>query len=124
MLKVFRLLPLIFLLNCCQRSPLKVDVSGIDLKLNIKRLDQDIFTVTPDSLQNAIPKLAQKYGSFFKAYNENVIALGDPTDPMYSSYFNTFITDSIRIASHAKIDSAFSNLAIIQQKLGKRVQAL
>ena len=117
MLKVFRLLPLIFLLNCCQRSPLKVDVSGIDLTLNIKRLDQDIFAITPDNLQITIPKLAQKYGSFFNAYNENVIALGDPSDPMYSSYLNTFLTDSIRIASHAKIDSAFSNLAIIQQKL-------
>ncbi len=115
--KVFRLLPLIILLICCQRNPLKVDVSGIDLTLNIKRLDHDIFNVTPNNLQITIPKLKQSYGSFFNAYNENVIALGDPSDSLYSSYLNTFLNDTMRVSSRLKIDSVFSEMTNMKKKL-------
>ncbi len=117
MLKVFRLLPLILLLICCQRNPLKVDVSGIKVTLNIDRLDQDIFNVTTENLQISIPQLELKYGTFFRAYNENVIALGNPSDPQYANYLNTFLRDSIRISTRVKIDSVFNDLTSIQQKL-------
>lgn len=115
--KVFHLVPLIIILICCQRNPLKVDVSGIELKLSIKRLDRDIFHVTPDNKQIAIQKLRQTYGSFFDAYNENVIALGNPSDSLYPTYLNTFLTDTMRVLSRLKIDSVFSNMNDIENKL-------
>ena len=117
MLKVFRLLPLIIILICCQRNPLKVNVSGIDLTLNLKRLDHDIFRITPDNLPQVIPQLRQTYGSFFDAYNENVIALGNPSDSLYPTYLNLFLRDSIRISTKLKIDSVFGDLRGIQKKL-------
>ena len=117
MYKVFRLLPLIVVLICCQRNPLKVDVSGIDLKLNLKRLDQDIFKATPENLTVIIPELKQKYGTFFNAYNENVIALGSPSDPMYPGYLNSFLTDSIQVGTHRKTDSVFRDFTPVQMKL-------
>lgn len=80
MLKVFHILPLIILLISCQRNPLKVDISDIDLTLNLKRLDQDIFKVTPENMHQIIPQLKQTYGPFLNAYNENIIAVGDPSD--------------------------------------------
>lgn len=115
--KVFSLVPLIILLICCQRNPLKVDVSAIDIKLNIKRLDRDIFNVTRDNEQVAIKGLRKTYGSFFDAYNENVIALGDPSDSLYPSYLNAFLTDSMRVLSRLKIDSVFNDLTDIEKKL-------
>jgi len=114
---VFRLVPLIIILICCQRNPLKVDISGVDLKLNIQRLDRDIFTVTPDNKQVVIPELRKTYGSFFDAYNQNVIALGDPADSLYAFYLNTFLTDTMRVMSRLKIDSVFSDLSEIDKKL-------
>lgn len=114
---VFRLVPLIILLICCQRNPLKVDVSGVDLNLNIQRLDRDIFRVTPDNKQVVIPELRKTYGSFFNAYSQNVIALGDPADSLYPSYLNTFLTDTMRVLSRLKIDSVFSDLSAIDKKL-------
>lgn len=117
MYKIFRLVPLIIIFICCQSNPLKVDVSGIDLKLNIQRLDRDIFNVTPDNKLITIPKLRHNYGSFFETYNENVIALGNPSDSLYASYLNTFLTDSMRVMSKLKIDSVFSDLNGLEKKL-------
>ena len=117
MYKVLCLIPLIFVLICCQRNPLKVDVSGIDLKLDIKRLDRDIFRLNTDNLSTTIPELKRTYGSFFDAYNENVIAIGDPSDSLYATYLNTFLTDSVRMLTRVKIDSAFSDLTVLEKKL-------
>lgn len=115
--KGFLLVALIILITGCHRNPLKVDVSGIDLKLEIKRLDRDIFLVKPGYQQIAIQKLRQTYGSFFNAYNENVIALGDPADSLYAGYLNTFLNDTMRILSRQKIDSVFSDLTGLEKKL-------
>ena len=115
--KVFRLVLVIIIFSGCQSNPLKVDVSGIDLKLSIKRLDRDIYLVKPDNVQFAILKLRQTYGSFFDAYNENVIALGNSSDPTYPNYLNTFLTDTMRVLSRQKIDSAFNDITDIERKL-------
>ncbi|HEY3390854.1 MAG TPA: hypothetical protein VGK38_14850, partial [Prolixibacteraceae bacterium] len=43
--------------------------------------------------------------------------LGKSTDSLYASYLNTFLTDSMRVMSKLKIESAFSDLTNIQNKL-------
>ena len=115
--KGFGLLLLMLLLIGCQNNPLKVDVSGIDLKITVKRLDQDLFNITPLNLKKNIPLLKEKYGPFFMAYNENVIALGDPSDSLYASYLNAFLTDSIRKSTRIEIDSVFKDFTGLQRKL-------
>ena len=117
MYKVFRLTLVIIIFSSCQSDPLKVNVSGIDLTLTIKRLDKDIFNVTTENKKIAIQKLRQTYGSFFDEYSENVIALGNPSDSLYGSYLNTFLTDSMRVMSKLKIDSAYLDLTDLEKKL-------
>ena len=117
MSKVLLLILMMIVLICCQRNPLNVDVSSIDLKLSIKRLDRDIYLVKPENVQVTISKLRQTYGSFFDAYNENVIALGNSSDPSYPNYLNTFLTDTMRVLSRLKVDSAFNDLTDIERKL-------
>jgi gliding motility-associated lipoprotein GldB len=117
MYKVFCLFLVIIIFTGCQRNPLKIDVSGINIKLRIQRLDRDIFDVKPENKRISIPKLRQTYGSFFDAYSENVIALGNPSDSLYATYLNTFLTDSMRVMSKLKIDSVFSDIADLEIKL-------
>ena len=117
MYKVFRLFLVIIIFASCQSDPLKVNVSGIELRLDIKRLDRDIFNVTTENKEIAIRKLRQTYGSFFDEYNQNVIALGNPSDSLYGSYLNAFLTDSMRVMSKLKIDSAFVDLTDLEKKL-------
>jgi len=117
MYKAFILISMIMIFVSCQKNPLKINVSKVDLSLNIKRLDRDIFKVTPENKQVAIKELSQAYGSFFVDYNENILALGNPSDSLYSTYLNTFLTDSMRVISRIKIDSVFNDMSGLQKKL-------
>jgi len=101
----------------CQRNPLKPDISGINVRINIKRLDLDLFKVTPKNQDSLIPVLRSSYGEFFTLYNKNIIALGDPSDPQYPSYLHAFLTDTMRIASVNKVDSLFHSLKWLEDKL-------
>ena len=103
--------------NACQRNPLKPDISGIDIKINIKRLDSDLFKVTPQNQNSLIAELRKNYGEFFTLYNENIIALGDPSDSQYPSYLQAFLKDSMRIASKNKVDSVFNSLNWLEKEL-------
>ena len=117
MKKVFGLVTLLLLLVSCHRNPLKVDVSDIDIKLNIKRLDRDFFQLNPDNLASKLPELKQYYGSFFDTYNQDIIALGSPSDSLYSTYLMEFLADTIRVQSRQKVDSVFNDLSGIEKKL-------
>ena len=117
MKKAFLFIPLIFIMVCCQRNPLKINVSGINIGIKIKRLDQEIFQVSSDNAKLKLPELKKKYGSFFEAYNQSVISIGDPSDSLYLGYLSSFLTDSMRILSHIKIDSAFNDLSDLEKKL-------
>lgn len=104
-------------LNGCRQNPLKPDISGIKVNINIKRLDVDLFKVNPANQDSLIPKIRTEYGEFFTLYNKNIIALGDPSDPQYPSYLQAFLSDTVRIASKNKVDSAFHSLKWLETKL-------
>lgn len=107
----------LLIITGCQRNPLKPDISGISVSINIKRLDQELFSVTPKNQDSLIPALGKRYGEFFTLYNKNIIALGDPADPQYPSYLHAFLTDTMRIASVNKSDSIFHSLKWLENKL-------
>jgi len=103
---LFLLITLITL-TACHRNPLKIDVSHIDLKVEIGRLDQDLFTVTSENASRSIPVLQEKYGPFFNLYNKEILAIGDSRDSLYSGYLLTFITDSTITTARLRSDSIF-----------------
>ncbi len=115
--RVFLLVSMALITISCHRNPLKIDVSGINLNLEIKRLDQELFTVTPDNAKVKIPKLRKEYGRFFDSYSENIIAIGSPSDSLYPTYLNSFLSDSMRVLSRLKIDSVFKDMSVIRKKL-------
>jgi len=103
------LLITIITLTACHRNPLKIDVSNINLKVEIGRLDQDLFTVTAENASRSIPVLQKKYGPFFNLYNKEILAIGDSRDSLYSGYLLTFIADSTVTAARLRSDSLFKD---------------
>ena len=101
------LLIILITLTACHRNPLKIDVSNINLKVEIGRLDQDLFTVTAENSSRSIPVLQEKYGSFFSLYNKEILAIGDSRDSLYSGYLLTFINDSTVTAARLRSNSLF-----------------
>ena len=115
--RVLLLIALSFLTICCHRNPLNVDVSGINLKLEIHRLDHELFEIQHNNATYKIDALQKKYGEFFDAYTSNILAIGERSDSDYYSNLNMFLQDSIREQTRIKIDSVFRETSLIRQKL-------
>ncbi|MDX2002261.1 MAG: hypothetical protein SFW35_07505 [Chitinophagales bacterium] len=71
------LLLTVLFVGSCGKNRKNVDVSGIKLEVRIKRLDQDLAKLNPDSLPQQLPLLQQKYGEFLPYYFARIMGLGD-----------------------------------------------
>ncbi len=65
------LLALVFLISCGTENKLDVDVSAIKIDTEIKRFDQEFYTLTPEKL----PALKDRYPYLFPAQNHDSIWL-------------------------------------------------
>jgi hypothetical protein len=77
----------------CKNNPLDVNISGINLEVKIQRFEKELFTMNPDSLEESIPVLYQKYDDFFDVFSYHVINIGMPSDTYYPGYLSMFVTD-------------------------------
>lgn len=80
------------LLISCKDSN-RVDVSKVNVKLNIMRFDKDIDALTPANLSRKVPELQQKYGVFYNDYMERILSVGSPRDTAYFSELRQVITN-------------------------------
>jgi len=84
----------IALLLCgCRNNSLDVDVSGIDLNIELERFDRDLFEMDQDTMDGAIGALYKHYDDFFDVFNVHVISIGQASSRIYSSYLSMFIND-------------------------------
>lgn len=76
----------------CRRDPYRVNLSGIDLNLEIRDLGGDIFGTPPNEMASKADELKQEYGRILTTYSK-VIGLGDPSDERWNEAFILFATD-------------------------------
>lgn len=83
---------LIIFVSSCRRDPYRVNVSGIQLDLEIRDLGSDIFGTPPNEMAAMADSLKLRYGSALETYS-TVIGLGDTSDEQWKSAFILFATD-------------------------------
>lgn len=76
----------------CRRDPYRVNLSGIDVNLEIRDLGGDIFGTPPNEMASKADELKQEYGRVLETYSK-VIGLGDPSDERWNEAFILFATD-------------------------------
>jgi len=108
---------LLLALSACHRNPLNINISKVNLTLKIGRLDQDLFTVTPENINRVVPELQKKYDPFFSLYNKEILAIGDSHDPLYAGYLLTFLSDSTISKARMRSDSLFLNFRPYAEQL-------
>lgn len=89
---IFHLLLLITFTGC-KNDPLKVDISEIDLEVEVQRFDRELFTVDFDTIDDAVSEFYDRYGDFFDAFNVHVINIGPASHRHYESYLSMFVND-------------------------------
>lgn len=118
MLKIagFLTIVIIFTISCsmADREP---DLEGIEVELEIRRLERDLFEIDIDDIGGQLPGIMEKYGEFFEIFNHLIINLGSPRSPAYPQYLLRFLTDFDIYRLHAEVEKIFPDLDAIKQEL-------
>jgi len=107
----------ILFLAGCKQDPLDVDVSNIDLELEFKRLDQDLFNLNPAAGETNTDALYEKYGDFFVDYCEGVLRIGNPESEGFQYSIAQFITDESMKTLHEDVEFEYEDLTSFQLQL-------
>ena len=110
-------LALVLVLSGCRNKPLDVDISGIDLNVELERFDRDLFEMDQDTLDASIGALYKRYGDFFDIFNVHVISIGQASSRRYSSYLSMFINDPTNREVYEYTRGIFSSTSEIEEQL-------
>ena len=79
-------------ITSCKKNQYKVNVSKIKAKVEIKRLEKDLFTLNPDDIITKVPYLKNKYKGFLQLFSY-VINTGDINETSFGDFLVRFCTD-------------------------------
>jgi hypothetical protein len=114
---VYFLIGMALALTGCKRSSLDVNVSGIDLKVEVERFDRDLFEISTDSINQAIGAFYERYGDFFDVFNVHVINIGQASSRRYPSYLSMFINDPTNRQVYEYTGTVFGSMEPINERL-------
>ena len=78
--------------SSCRRDHYKVNTSSINVNIGIKRLEKDMFSISPEKIAESVPLLREKYSGFLR-YFSYVIKAGHIDDPSFGEILLRFCTD-------------------------------
>lgn len=76
----------------CRKNHYKVNTSSIKVKIEVNRLEKDLFTLNPDEVIPKLPELKSKYGGFLRLFSL-VINTGDINDESFGDFLLRFCSD-------------------------------
>ena len=86
------LLLIVPVMTACKKNHYKVNTSSIKVKIKIKRLEKDLFTLNPNEIPGKVPALKQKYNGFLQLFSY-VINTGDINETSFGDFLVRFCTD-------------------------------
>ncbi len=75
----------------CSKKPTAPDISDIEVDFQLIPFYKDLFSISPDSVEQNIEALKIKYGSYLDAYSEGVIGVGHPDSETYVDNLSKFL---------------------------------
>ena len=106
-----------FLGTSCRRNSLDVDVSGIEIEVELERFDQALFEMDADTINQSIGAFYNTYGDFFDIFNVHVINIGQASAKRYPSFLSMFINDPVNREVYEYTNEIFSSMGSINSQL-------
>jgi len=103
-------------LGSCKRNPYSISTRGSEVTVRIDRLEKDLFTITPGSIQDSIGFLKKKYGSFLNVFSY-FVNIGTTADSAWSSGLIGFCTDKQNNEIYGSVESVFPEINVIETEL-------
>ena len=100
----------------CRKNHYKVNTSSIKVKIEIKRLEKDLFTLNPDEVIPTVPALKEKYGSFLQVFSY-VINTGNIEDSSFGDLLLRFCSDKQNNDVYALTMKLYPDVKLIEDGL-------
>lgn len=112
------LLCFLVLFTSCHHNPLDVDVSKVNVPpVKVERMEQDMFTMPPDSVNQYTRKMLQKYGIFYANFITGFINDAGVMDSSYIIALKHFITDRDMRNTYDSCEKAYPDLSFLENGL-------
>lgn len=93
-LKLFILALFVNFLTGCGNNQLDIDTSSVKLEpIVFKRLDKDVFSLTPENASSKMNEYQKKYSTFYTRYISSIVNNGGKVDSLYSQTLLRFINN-------------------------------
>lgn len=100
------------------KNPLNVDVSDIELDIEVQRFDKDLFA-DYESIELHVQNLENSYPYFFPLFTQQIISIGYSGSKSFNEYLDAFISDyNVAQASEAVFDE-FQTVSDVELELNK-----
>ena len=110
--RILQLLIILFVFQACESNPLDVDISNQKVKLNLFRLDKDLFEAKSVKEINAInKKMLNETGELYEFYTIEMLGAGSPSDDSIAVYLNQLVKDSIMQIVYSNIKTKFGDFS-------------
>jgi len=106
----------LLLVTSCNRDRLDVNVTKIDLEIEIHRLERDLFGSNTSAINETIEEVKEEYGDFLTLFNR-VINIGEVGSPAYHEYLNIFLTDKINNEVYEETLEIFPQLDDLEKEI-------
>jgi hypothetical protein len=104
------------LTTSCKRNHYRISTSSIDVRVEIRRLEKDLFTLIPDDITAKVPDLKEKYGYFLQLFSY-VINTGDINDPAFGDFLVRFCTDKLNNEVYSAVMKQYADISDIERDL-------
>jgi hypothetical protein len=104
------------LITSCKKNHYRINTSSVDVKLEVRRLERDLFTMNPDGIVAAVPELKKKYGDFLQLFSY-VINTGDINDPSFGDFLVRFCTDKLNNEVYTAVMKQYPDVSGIERDL-------
>lgn len=107
---------ILYLASSCKSGHYRVDTSGVEVNIEIRRLEKDLFTINPDDIPAEIPSLRDKYKGFLQLFSY-VINTGDVNDSLFNDFLVRFCTDRQNNEVYSATMKVYPDLTEVGEKL-------
>jgi gliding motility-associated lipoprotein GldB len=101
----------------CNRDPLRINVSDIDLNLELKRFEQDLFAAKPVINNENINQLEQNYPVFIDLFTRFMLGINDESGEGMAHILNDFVNDPDIVTVYADVNSRYTSLNKIKKEI-------
>ena len=98
----------------CKKNHYKVNISSIKADIEIKRLEEDLFSVNPDDIIDTLPLLKKKYGRFLQLFSY-VINTGDINESSFGDFLLSFCTDKQNYDVYSLTKNLYPDITWIEE---------